>query len=147
MYVDMKTWLIDDILVKVDRASMAHSLEVRTPFLDHRLVEFAAKIPVYYKIQRNNGKRILKTTYAKRLPVNLFRQSKKGFNSPISYWLSNELFDLAYAMTTSTYLTQWFNKNMIEKMWIEHKKGVCDNGYRLFNLLCLAFWCQNYLKE
>src|SRR3990167_676350 len=147
MYVDMKTWLTDDILVKVDRASMAHSLEVRTPFLDHRLVEFAASLPVHYKIQKNRGKHILKTRYAKQLPVNVLKQPKRGFNSPISYWLSNELFDMAYAMTTSTYLSRWFNIKIIEKMWIEHKKGVCDNGYRLFNLLCLALWCESYLKE
>lgn len=145
MYVDMKTWLVDDILVKVDRASMAHSLEVRTPFLDHRLVEFAAKIPVHYKIRSNNGKHIIKTSHAKRLPKHVLRQAKKGFNSPVSYWLSHELFDMAYEMTTSICLSQWFNKSVIEKMWIEHKKGVCDNGHRLFNLLCLAFWCQCYL--
>ena len=147
MYVDMKTWLVDDILVKIDRASMAHSLEVRVPFLDHRLVEFAAQIPVHYKIRNNMSKRILKTNYAKRLPSAVLRQPKKGFNSPISYWLAHELFEFAYDVTTSVYLNPWFNKNVIKKMWIEHKKCVCDNGHRLFNLLCLALWYQSYLKE
>ncbi|EKD55086.1 MAG: hypothetical protein ACD_60C00027G0012 [uncultured bacterium] len=146
MYVDMKTWLVDDILVKVDRASMAHSLEVRAPFLDHRLVEFAAKIPVDYKIQKKNGKRILKNKSTRRLPPHVFRQPKRGFNSPVSSWLSHELFDIAYEVTTGTYLSQWFNKTAIEKMWVEHRKGVCDHGHRLFNLLCLGLWCQSYLK-
>lgn len=147
MYVDMKTWLIDDILVKVDRASMAHSLEVRAPYLDHRLVEFAASMPVQYKIRHKNGKYILKKSYTKRLPAHVMGRSKKGFNSPISYWLSHELFQMAYEMTTSSYLSQWFNKKVIEKMWVEHQKAVCDHGHRLFNLLCLAFWCQYYLRE
>jgi len=146
MYVDMKTWLVDDIFVKIDRSAMAHSLEVRSPFMDHRLVEFAARIPVEYKIHRNNGKRILKSCHQNQLPSFLLHQSKKGFSCPISYWLSSELFDMAYAITTSSYLCQWFNKKAIEKLWFEHRKGVCDNGYRLFNLLCLGFWCQIYLK-
>lgn len=146
MYVDMKTWLVDDILLKVDRASMTHSLEVRAPFLDHRLVEFAAKIPVNYKIQQNNGKRILKTSQAKQLPASVLCQPKRGFNSPISYWLSHELFEMGYEITTSQHLVQWFNKSAIEKLWFDHRKGVCDNGYRLFNLLCLGLWCQSYLQ-
>jgi len=145
MYVDMKTWLVDDILLKVDRASMAHSLEVRAPFLDHRLVEFAAKIPVHYKIQHRHGKRILKANYKNQLPSAILRQGKKGFNSPISHWLSNDLFEMAYEVTTSNHLTQWFNKPYIEKMWHEHRKGLYDNGHRLFNLLCLGLWCQSYL--
>jgi len=147
MYVDMKTWLVDDILVKVDRTSMAHSLEVRTPFLDHRLVEFAASIPIEYKIRRRSGKRILKSSHVKQLPSKVLRHPKKGFNCPISYWLSHEMFDIAYEVTTSSHLCQWFNKNAIEKLWFEHQKGVCDNGYRLFNLLCLGLWCQIYDKE
>lgn len=146
MYVDMKTWLVDDILVKVDRASMAHSLEVRAPFLDHRLVEFAAQLPVSYKIQHKNGKRILKAAHANQIPNAVLHQSKKGFNSPISHWLSNDLFEMAYEITTSSSLCQWFNKTEIEKLWFEHKKRVCDNGHRLFNLLCLGLWCQQYLQ-
>jgi len=145
MYVDMKTWLVDDILVKVDRASMAHSLEVRAPFLDHRLVEFAAKIPPQYKIRGNVGKHILKTAHAHQLPRDILRAPKRGFNSPVSHWLSCELYEMAYDVTTSNYLTQWFNKKYIEKLWFEHRKGLCDNGHRLFNLLCLGLWYQNYM--
>ncbi|OGT37948.1 MAG: asparagine synthase (glutamine-hydrolyzing) [Gammaproteobacteria bacterium RIFCSPHIGHO2_12_FULL_37_14] len=145
MYVDMKTWLVDDILVKVDRVSMAHSLEVRTPFLDHRLVQFAARMPISYKIHNRQSKCILRASHARYLPPAVLRQPKKGFNSPISYWLSNELFELAYEVTTSQQLTTWFNKSAIEKMWYEHRNSLYDNGHRLFNLLCLGLWCQSYL--
>jgi len=145
MYVDMKTWLVDDILVKVDRASMAHSLEVRAPFLDHSLVEFAASLPINYKIAGFQGKRILKASQKKRLPAYVIHQTKKGFNSPISSWLSTDLFDMAYDLTTTGHLNTWFNKEYIETLWSEHKNGRRDHGYRLFNLLCLEIWCQNYL--
>ncbi|OGT39879.1 MAG: asparagine synthase (glutamine-hydrolyzing) [Gammaproteobacteria bacterium RIFCSPHIGHO2_12_FULL_36_30] len=138
MYVDMKTWLTDDILVKVDQASMAHSLEVRAPFLDHRLVEFAASLPVSYKL----NKKILKNSQNKTLPAFVLQQSKKGFNSPVSHWLKNDLFSMAYDITTSRNLTNFFDKMAIEKLWLEHQNSVCDNGYRLFNLLCLGLWLQ-----
>lgn len=147
MYVDMKTWLADDILVKVDRASMANSLEVRAPFLDHRLVEFAARMPVNYKIKRNKGKHILKSSYNDRFPTDVIRRSKKGFNSPISHWLANDFFELAYDMTTSYYLSAWFELTYIKQLWIEHKKGACDHGHRLFNLLCLAHWSKQYFHQ
>ena len=146
MYVDMKTWLVDDILTKSDRTSMAHSLEVRAPFLDHRLVEFAASLPIQYKIQSGSGKHVLKASQKKILPNKIIFQSKKGFNSPISHWLSGELFKMAHDITTSQCMLKWFNQNAIEKLWLEHQKGVCDNGYRLFNLMCLGLWHQQHLS-
>lgn len=145
MYVDMKTWLVDDILIKVDQTSMSHSLEVRAPFLDHRLVEFAAKLPIDYKIYRSNGKRILKESHKDQLPQFLFHKAKKGFNCPVSYWLTHELYEMAYEITTRSQMSHWFNMGEIEKLWFEHLKGVCDNGYRLFNLFCLGLWCQAYV--
>src|SRR3990167_8821782 len=142
MYVDMKTWLVDDILVKVDRAAMANSLEVRASFLDHHLVEFAARLPIEHKIQGGNGKRILKACLQKNLPPHVLRQPKRGFSSPISHWLSNALYPMAYEITTDSALTQWFDKDIIEKMWFEHRNKRCDHGHRLFNFWCLGLWCQ-----
>src|SRR3990167_8852595 len=147
MYVDMKTWLVDDILVKVDRAAMAHGLEVRAPFLNHRLVEFAASMPVHYKIKGKQGKRILRHSHEKCVQATILHQPKSGFNSPISNWLQYELYEMAYDVTTSAFLSQWFNRQAIEKMWFEHRRGVCDNGHRLFNLFCLGLWYQHYVKE
>lgn len=136
MYVDIKTWLVDDILVKVDQTSMANSLEVRAPFLDHRLVEFAASLPIQFKID----KRILKSSQKTNLPNFVLTQSKKGFNSPVSHWLARDLFSMAHDITTGRYLTQWFNKKSIDTLWLEHQNGICDNGLRLFNLFCLGVW-------
>lgn len=145
MYVDMKTWLVDDILVKVDRASMAHSLEVRAPFLDHRIVEFAASLPVEYKIKGRSGKHILKVSQHKYLPKKITYQSKKGFNSPVAQWLSGDLYNIARDVTLGSKLSNWFNTETIEDLWIAHQNRSCDNGYRLFNLFCFGLWCEKYL--
>lgn len=144
MYVDMKTWLADDILVKVDRASMAHSLEVRSPFLDHTIVEFAARLPVEYKIRGRCGKYILKDSQASLLPKTTRSRAKAGFNSPMALWLNNELFDMAYSYTTSSCLLQWLQKPMIEELWRQHRSRRQDNSYRLFGLLNLALWLEAY---
>lgn len=138
MYVDIKTWLVDDVLVKVDQTSMAHSLEVRAPFLDHRLVEFAASLPISFK----KNKYVLKKSMAEKVPRFVLTQRKKGFNCPVSPWLKNELFSFAYDITTSQVFDDFLKKEVIERLWLEHQNGVCDNGYRLFNLLCLGLWLQ-----
>lgn len=144
MYVDMKTWLVDDILVKVDRASMAHSLEVRAPFLDHNIVEFAASLPVHYKIAGRRGKHIIKESQKDFLPKTIRVRKKEGFNSPISIWLNNELYDLAYSLTTSNKLLRWFEKSSIESLWKQHKNHIHDHGYKLFGLLNLALWLEEF---
>jgi asparagine synthase (glutamine-hydrolysing) len=89
LYVDAKTWLADDILVKVDRATMAFGLEARCPYLDSELVEYAASIPPEMKLKRTTGKYILKKTLAKHLPESSIHKRKSGFNAPINYWLGN----------------------------------------------------------
>lgn len=144
MYVDIKTWLVDDILVKVDRTSMAHSLEVRAPFLDHRIVEFAAQSPVSYKIAGKQGKRILRDSQRHFLPKHVMSNSKKGFNFPISTQLSHSLFEMAYDITTSNQMAVFFSIDYIKRLWIEHQKRLCDNGHRLFNLLCFGLWYNHY---
>jgi asparagine synthase (glutamine-hydrolysing) len=90
LYVDAKTWLVDDVLVKVDRASMASSLEVRCPFLDHDLVEYVAGIPSDLKIHHGAQKYILKRMLAKHLPGSTLARRKTGFNAPINAWLDHD---------------------------------------------------------
>ncbi|MBF0141570.1 MAG: asparagine synthetase B [Magnetococcales bacterium] len=88
MYVDIRTWLVDDILVKVDRATMAHGLEARDPFLDYRTVEFAAALPIRYKTRSLQKKNLLKKSLAGRLPKDILHQTKAGFGVPVSRWLA-----------------------------------------------------------
>src|SRR3989338_630138 len=144
LYMDVKTWLVDDILTKVDRISMAHSLEVRAPFLDYRIVEFAASLPVHYKIAGTQGKRLLRDSQRRYLPKHVLSHSKQGFNFPISTQLSHSLFEMAYDVTTSSQMATHFSIDYIKRLWIEHQNRLCDNGHRLFNLLCFGLWYQNY---
>ncbi|MDX2287728.1 MAG: asparagine synthase (glutamine-hydrolyzing) [Hyphomicrobiaceae bacterium] len=140
MYVDMKTWMPDDILVKVDRTSMANSLEVRAPFLDHRLVAFAASLPVHMKLRRGEKKRVLRHSQRPRLPPAVFQRKKQGFNAPISHWLDGDLYDLARQTTTSAAISQWLDRRRVDELWTEHRTGRRDNGLKLFGLLCLGLW-------
>ena len=91
MYLDLRTFVLDDILVKIDRASMANSLEVRTPFLDHRLVNFAFSLPVAFKINTDMKKKILQDTFRDELPEAIYRRPKHGFEVPLLNWFRNEL--------------------------------------------------------
>ena len=90
-YADIKTFLVDDVLVKVDRMSMAHSLEARTPFLDYRVVEFAARVPSQQKIRGLETKWLLKRCMEKKLPHDILYRKKEGFSIPMKNWLRKEL--------------------------------------------------------
>lgn len=139
-YVDMKTWLVDDILVKVDRATMAHSLESRAPFLDHRVVEFAAALPVDLKLRGLRKKYLLKLSQRRRLPDWVLRRRKQGFNAPVSKWLAGPLRSLARDCLNSAGMREWFRPVVIERLWQEQDRGQRDNGLKLFGLLCFSLW-------
>jgi asparagine synthase (glutamine-hydrolysing) len=140
MYVDIKTWLVDDILVKVDRATMAHSLESRAPFLDHRLIEFAASLPVEWKLNGWRKKHLLKLSQRGRLPSGLSRRRKVGFNAPVSRWFAGPLSEWARSATSSDEMAEWLDAREIERLWREHLVGRRDNGLKLFGLTCLGLW-------
>lgn len=144
-YVDIKTWLVDDILVKVDRLSMAHSLEARAPFLDHRLVEFAAGLPVDWKMKFFQKKRLLKLSQKARLPKIILYRSKKGFNAPIAHWLAKPLQTLGREVTLDNQrlLSQWLDISSIEQLWQEHSIGLKDHSLKLFGLMSLSLWLEN----
>jgi len=142
MYVDMKTWLVDDVLHKVDRATMAHSLESRAPFLDHRLVEFAASLPVSYKINGFKKKYLLQKSQCGRLPAGTIKGKKKGFNSPMAYWLQGEIHDISMAMTHSPRLLAFMNEKYIDRLWSDHISLKADNSFKLYGLVCLGMWLE-----
>ena len=143
MYTDIKTWLVDDILHKVDRASMANSLEARAPFLDHRLVEFAASLPVHFKIRGLQKKYLLKKSQQSFLPAHIIDAKKQGFNAPVSHWLKGALEETAMRVTHEGPLLDWLNPDSITKLWHDHKSGRQDNGLKLFGILCLGLWLED----
>jgi asparagine synthase (glutamine-hydrolysing) len=140
MYMDINTWLPDDILVKVDRMTMAHGLESRAPFLDHRLMEFAAALPADTKVRGKTTKYLLKRSQERRLPHDLIHRRKQGFNAPVSHWLAGPLGDLGREATSNAVLGEWFEPAVIARMWTEHTARRRDHGYKLFGLTCLGLW-------
>ncbi len=138
-YADLKIWLPGDILTKTDRMSMAVSLEAREPLLDHRLVEFAARLPVSQRIHGRSGKYLLKKTMEDRLPMDILYRPKMGFVTPISQWFRGALAGEARAISGGSALarTEWFDMRQIARMADAHINGVSDNGRLLWQLLML----------
>lgn len=139
-YVDIKTWLVDDILVKADRTSMAHSLEVRCPLLDHRIVEFAAQLPPEFKLKGFSKKHVLKESQRSRLPGWLLDRRKQGFNAPVSQWLLGPLRELCLDTLFSPQMLAWFNRAQLQRLWDEHERKQRDNGLKLFGLLSAGLY-------
>ncbi len=140
MQIDLNTWLPDDILVKADRASMAHSLELRPPFLNPALVEFAASLPPEWRLRGLRGKYILKRSQQRFLPRGIGNRRKQGFNAPVSYWLKGDFGELVRSTILSAKMQEWFEAEEIETLWSDHQAGRRDNGLKLFGLLCLGSW-------
>jgi len=138
-YADMKIWLPGDILTKVDRASMAVSLEAREPLLDHRLIEFAARLPGTMRLKGGTGKYLMKKAMERYLPEDILYRKKMGFVTPISAWFRGPLAGEAGAIAESSALaeTGWFRAEAIAKIAADHRSGVSDHGRLLWQLLML----------
>ena len=139
--LDVRTYLPDDILVKVDIASMAHSLEVRAPFVDHHVMELAAGLPTALKIQGLTGKVLLKRAFADLVPEPILRRSKRGFSLPLARWFSTELYGFARDVLLSKAARErgLFVPAAIDDLLARHKRGE-DHGDRIWNLLVLELW-------
>jgi len=146
-YVDIKTWLVDDILVKADRTSMAHSLEVRCPLLDHRVVEFAAQLPPDLKLKGFSKKFLLKESQRGRLPDWLLDRPKQGFNAPVSQWLLGPLRELCLSTLFSPHMLAWFDQAQLQRLWDEHERKQRDNGLKLFGLMTAGLFLGNMAAE
>lgn len=139
-YVDITTWMCDDILVKVDRATMAHSLEGRAPFLDSGLVEFAASLPPELKMKGRRKKHVLKESQRSRLPASILDRPKKGFNAPVSTWFDTRLADVAREALADPALREWFEPAAVETLLREHRERVRDHGLRILGLVTFSLW-------
>ncbi len=148
MRVDQKTYLPDAMLTKVDRASMAASLEVRVPLLDHRVMEYAASLPENLKYRNGTGKYILKKLLAKYVPGELFERPKMGFGVPIGHWLRKELKDLLLDYLSPERLKKegLFDHVIVEREIKEHLSGRINCQYQLWALLMWEMWREQWLK-
>lgn len=138
-YADLKHWLPGDILTKVDRTSMAVSLEAREPLLDHRLIEFAASLPESLRVQGGQGKWLMKRTMRRMLPDHILYRPKQGFVTPIAQWLRGPLAGAARDIATSATLarTGWFDSRRLSALAEAHIAGISDNSRLLWQLLML----------
>jgi len=144
-YVDVKTYLTDDILVKVDRASMAHSLEVRAPILDHKLMELAATIPSSMKLRGMNGKYIFKKTLNEVLPRSVLNRKKMGFGVPLAQWLRHDLKEFAHTVIFDQRQDSFLNDSSVNGIWQEHQRGFRDRSTELWSVLMFRLWQREFL--
>jgi asparagine synthase (glutamine-hydrolysing) len=146
-YADINYYLAEDILTKVDRAAMAVSLETRAPFLDPRVGQFAASIPVQYKLKGKSGKHILKEAMKELLPHNILHRPKKGFGIPIAEWLKGRLNPLMHDMLSPERLKQQglFNAEYVQRLIKEHENGTASHHKELWTLLVFELWWDNFL--
>ncbi|MGI9861260.1 asparagine synthase (glutamine-hydrolyzing) [Moorella naiadis] len=141
LYFDIKYWLADDTLIKSDKLTMARSLELRVPFLDHRVVEFAAALPAYFKVRGNSLKYILRKATAALLPAAILQRQKLGFTAPITVWVNGELHSFAVNLLTSPQFRErhYFRQEDIDRL-LQDTRPHPARGRQIFALMVLELW-------
>jgi asparagine synthase (glutamine-hydrolysing) len=143
---DLLSYLPCDLCTKVDIASMAHSLEVRQPMLDHRVVEFAASLPVELKFRGRRGKLLLEDAFGETIPRSIFTRKKMGFGIPIGNWFRNELVPMVHdtLLSDDARIAPYFRREVVERLVKQHENSEHNHGYRLWNLLILEKWLRRW---
>ena len=146
-YADIKSWLPDDLLVKADKMTMAASLELRVPLLDHKLVEYTSLLPDKLKLNGNQGKYLLKKFMEKHIPHEIIYRKKQGFPVPIANWFRTSLYEQTreILLDKASLERGYFNPEYIENTLIRHKNGSEDLSRRIFTLLNLELWHQKFI--
>jgi asparagine synthase (glutamine-hydrolysing) len=146
---DVNLYLPEDLLVKVDRATMAHSLEARSPFLDHVLMEFVASLPSQLKILGRQQKRLLKTALHEVLPENILQRPKMGFCVPLERWFQEELREMAYDVLLAPRAMQrgYFRPQEVARLLDAHCRGEMDHAKYLWDLLVLELWQRTFIDD
>jgi asparagine synthase (glutamine-hydrolysing) len=148
-YVDVKSYLVDDILVKVDRMSMAVSLEVRVPFLDHRVAEFSFSLPPDLKIRGWQRKALLRQAMSDLLPEIILRRDKQGFSIPIKNWIRGQLRPMMTDLLAADRIRRegFFDAAYISRLVDEHLRSVANHSHKLWALMVFESWYQTYMEN
>lgn len=148
-FLDLTTYLPDDILVKVDRAAMISSLETRVPFLSPEVIKFALSLPKNFKYRNNEGKWILRELLYRHVPKKIISGPKIGFGIPLKDWLKNTLKDWSESLISNNVLKEhnYFNVNEIQKMWNLHQSGKFDYSSQIWNIIMFQSWYQKWMKK
>ncbi len=148
LYIDTKTWLPDDLLIKADKMTMASSVELRVPLLDHRVLEFAASLPPGFKLKGFTPKYILKKALSQRIPKAIRDRKKTGFPVPYESWLRNDLKDLVWAVLTDRRAVErgYFRKEAVERLLQADSNGR-NYSKEIFSLLSLELWQRMFLER
>ncbi len=149
LFVDAMSYLPEDLLVKVDIASMANSLEARSPFLDHKVMEFAASLPSDLKLRGMETKYLLKHTLSEILPKEILQRRKMGFGVPLDVWFRKDLKEMAYDILLDKKCTErgYFKRETIQSLLDEHVSEQYDHSYRIWALLFLELWHKMFIDE
>ena len=145
MYLDTLNYLTDDILCKVDRAAMGNSLETRVPFLDHKIVELAWRMPLEMKINNFKGKSILRNILYKYVPKQLIERPKAGFSIPLGEWLKGPLKEWAEVLLESSRIEKegYLNSNYVNQLWVDHLTGKRDGTFKIWSILMFQSWLES----
>jgi asparagine synthase (glutamine-hydrolysing) len=147
MKLDFETYLPEDVLTKVDRMSMAHSIESRVPLLDNEVIDFAASLPASLKIHNGRRKHLLKEAVRTLLPDEILNRRKQGFGVPLGAWFRGGLSDLLSDVLTSPRTRQrgYFQAAFVDRLVEEHRTGRRDHTLRLWQLMVFELWHREYL--
>jgi len=146
---DVETYLLDDINVKVDRATMANSLEARAPLLDHVLFEYAASLPISLKMRRWRGKHLLRRVAADLLPPSVLQKRKQGFAIPLAEWFRTSLRVMLGDLVSSRAFSERgvFDRNVVERSLKQHAAGDADHSERLWLVLMFELWARHFMDK
>ena len=147
LYVDARTYMIDDVLTKVDRMSMAVSLEAREPLLDHKLLEFAARVPMSLKLKNGQSKYLLRRILDRRVPRSIIERPKRGFAAPIGEWLRGPLAPMTAELLLDGRLRDRgiFESREVARLWDEHRTRRAEHPHRLWQLVMLELWFRQFI--
>jgi asparagine synthase (glutamine-hydrolysing) len=147
LYADARVYMVDDVLTKVDRMSMAVSLEAREPLLDHKLLEFAARVPMALKLKDGRSKYLLRRILERRVPKSIVERGKSGFAAPIGDWLRGPLAGMTQELLLDGRLRDrgLFNDAEVRRIWDDHRTRAAEHPHRLWQLIMLELWFRTFI--